>query len=105
MLSCNFNENVKDFITSYQAFFFTNSIKGIPAYWKNLSIFFMTLSSADLKWNELVFIINKLHKLNLSAKDIENLSYCDRCHLLNSNPVLIARRFQYRVEFFLKNCC
>ena len=100
MLSCNFNENIEDFITSYQVFIFMNSIKGIPAYWKHLSIFFMTLSSADLKWSELVFIINKLNKLNLSGKDIENLSYFDRCHLLNSNPVLIARRFQYRVEFF-----
>ena len=51
-----------------------NSIKGTTAYWKKflcyvlamvkqlgVPAFFMTLSSADLKWNELVSIINKLH--------------------------------------------
>ena len=35
--------------------------------------FFMTLSSADLKWNELVSIINNLHKLNLSEENIKNM--------------------------------
>ena len=33
---------------------------------------FLTLSSADLKWDEVVFIINKLHKLDHSEEDIEN---------------------------------
>ena len=41
--------------------------------------FFMILSRADLKWDELASIINKLH-----------------------NPVLVARHFQYRVEVFFK---
>ena len=35
----------------------------------------MTLSSADLKWNELVSIINKLNKQRLSQEDIRNLAY------------------------------
>ena len=115
MLSSNFNEKVKEFIASDQAFTFMNSIKGTPAYWKRflfdvlamvkqlgVPTFFMTLSSADLKWNELVSMIKKLHKLNMSQEDIENLTYHDRCPLLNSNPVLVARHFQYRVEFFFK---
>ena len=62
----------------------------------------MTLSFADLKWNELVFVINKLHKLDISGEDTENLTYRDRCCLLNSNPVLVARHFQYRGEVFFK---
>ena len=78
MLSSNFNEKVKEFIASDQAFTFMNSIQGTPAYWKKFLLdvlamvkqlgaptFFMTLSSADLKWNELVSIINKLHKLRI----------------------------------------
>ena len=47
-------------------------------------------------------MINKLYKLNLSGEDIENLSHHDRCCLPNSNPVLVARHFQYRVEVFSK---
>ena len=105
MLSSNFNEKIKEFIASEQALTFMNSIIGTPAYFKKflfdvlaivkqlgVPTFFMTLSSADMKWNELVSIINKLHMLDLS----------DRCCLLNSNPVLVAKHFQYRVEVLFK---
>ena len=34
MLSSNFNEKVKEFIASDEAFTFMNSMKGTPAYWK-----------------------------------------------------------------------
>ena len=114
VLGSNFNEKVKEFIASDQAFTFMNT-KGTPAYGKKflfdvlamvkqlgVPTFFMTLPSTDLKWNELVSIVNKLHKLNMSEEDIENLTYHDRCHLLNSNPVLVAKHFQYRVEVFFK---
>ena len=30
------------------------------------------------------------------------MSYEECCNLLNSNPVLLARHFQYRVELFFK---
>ena len=92
-----------------------NCIKGTPAYWKKflfdvlamvkqlgIPTFFMTLSSADLKWNELISIINKLNKQGLSDEDISNLAYDQRCQLLNSNPVLVARHLQHRVEVFFK---
>ena len=62
----------------------------------------MTLSCADLRWNELVEIISRLNRLNLSDEDIKNMSYHRRCETLNKNPVLVARHFQYRVEVFFK---
>ena len=115
MVSSNFNEKVKEFIASNQALTFMNSIKGTLACWKKLLFdvlamvkqlgvptFFMTLSSADLKWNELVYIINKLHELDMSEEDTGDLTYHDRCRLLNSNTVLVARHFQYRVEVFFE---
>ena len=34
LLSSNFNEKIKEFIASDQAFTFMNNIKGTPAYWK-----------------------------------------------------------------------
>ena len=30
------------------------------------------------------------------------MSYQERCNLLNNNPVLVARHFQYKVEVFFK---
>ena len=60
----------------------------MPANWKNILFdvlamvkqldvpkCFTTLSSADLKWKGLVWIINKLHKLDLSKENIKNLIY------------------------------
>ena len=78
MLSQNFKETVKQFIASDKAFRFMNSIKGTPAYWKKflnevlamaeqlgLSTFFLTLSCADLRWNEFISILSKMNNLNL----------------------------------------
>ena len=61
--------------------------------------FSLTLSCADLRWDELVSIISKLNSTDVTVKD---LSYHDRCITLNSNPVLVARHFQYRAELFFK---
>ena len=67
-----------------------------------LPTFFMTLSCADLRWNELISIISKLKGEDLSDDQINAMRYNDRCTYLNSNPVLLARHFQFRVEGFLK---
>ena len=90
-------------------------IKGTPAYWKKLlhqvlamvkqlgtSTFFLTLSCADLGWNELISIIFKLNRVDISDEEVDEMSYHERCGTLNKNPVLVARHFQYRVEMFFK---
>ena len=59
-----------------------------------LPTFFLALSCADLRWNELVSILSKLN-----GPDLSNL---ERSRILNDNPVLLARHFQYRVEVFFK---
>ena len=68
---------------------------GIPTY-------FLTLSCSDLRWDELPHIVNKLSNLNLSDEEIRNLTYQQRTKLLNDNPVLVARHFQYKVQVFFK---
>ena len=86
------------------------SIKGTPVYWKKLKsevqtmvkqsgvpTFLLTFSSTDLRRNKLGEIIPKLNKVDCN---ISNLSYHDRSSILNSNPVLDERHFQYRVELY-----
>ena len=115
MLSHNFNDTVKSFVANDEAYSFMSTIKGTPAYWKKFLFevlamvkqlgsptYFMTLSCADLRWNELPSIISKLNGLSLSDEEIREMDYFTRCGLLNSNPVLMARHFQYRVEMFFK---
>ena len=91
------------------------TIKGTPAYWKKflyevlamvkqlgLPTFFMILSCANLRWNELISVIAELNGENLEEDDINNMDFFKRCHYLNLNPVVLARHFQYRFEVFFK---
>ena len=59
---------------------------GIPKY-------FLTLSCADLRWEELPYVINKLNNLDLSDKELINRSYQERYNLLHNNPVIVGRHF------------
>ena len=93
-----------------------NILKGTPAYWTrfqlevlamikqlDLPTFFITLSCADLRWHEPIEIIYKLNESDvLTEDDIHNMNYFDRTRILNSNTVLLARHFQYRVEVCFK---
>ena len=92
-----------------------NSFKGTPAYWKKflhkvfamvkqlgLPTFFMTLSCADLRWNELMSIISALKGETLQEEEINRLDYFQCCSYLNLNPVVLALHFQDRVEIFFK---
>ena len=58
----------------------------------------MTLSCADLRCDELIFIIATLHEKKLSNEEMHNMDFFTRCSYLNLNPVLLVRHFQYRVE-------
>ena len=115
LLSQNFSERVKSFTVKDEAYHFMSTIKGTPAYWKKLlyevlamvkqlglPTFFITLSCADLHWNELISIIVTLNKEKITEDDINNMNSFERCKYLNLNPVLLARHFQYRVEVFFK---
>ena len=115
-LSQNYKERIQGFLANDDAFNFMNTVKGTPAYWKRFQLevlamikqlglptFFMTLSCADLRWDELLEIISRLNENNILTKEeIDNMNYFDRTRILNSNPVLLARHFQYRVEVFFK---
>ena len=61
-------------------------------------IFFFTLSCADLHWNELASMIYKLKGQNTYKNGTNFITCQNRCTSLNTNPVLFARNFQYRVK-------
>ena len=80
-------------------------VRGTPTDWKKFLfdvsgrvkqlgylIFFMTLLSADLQWNELISVISKLINLNSREGGIDTILYNDSCKMLNSSTV--AKYFQ-----------
>ena len=79
-------EAARDYVETDEAFTFMNSIKGTPAYWKKIksevlalmvkqlgAIFFLTLSCADLRWDELIEIMQKLSKVDKVDVGMSNL--------------------------------
>ena len=114
-LSQNFKETISNLIANDDAFSFMSNLKGSPAYWKKflyetlamvkqlgLPTWFMTLSCADLRWPDIIEIIQKIKGKEMTEEEIRNLSYKERTEILQSNPVILARHFQYRVECFIK---
>ena len=111
-LKCN-AQSLQNLICQDQAYLFLRQIPGTPPYWqkfmyevvamvKQLGIptWFMTLSCADLRWPELFQIIARTKGKNMTNEEVSALSYSERCSMLNLNPVIVAKHFQYRVETF-----
>ena len=106
-------QRLTNLICQDQAYLFLRQIPGTPPYWqkfmyeviamvKQLGIptWFMTLSCADLRWPELFQILARIQGNNLTDEQVDALSYNERCQMLNLNPVVVAKHFQYRVETF-----
>ena len=84
---------MKDLLQVKIHFNFKSSVRGTLANWKlflcdvralvkqfGIPTYFLALSldgniSADISWEGLLYIINKLNNLVLSDKELENLSY------------------------------
>ena len=110
------NNTMNHLIFSDQAYYFMKNIPGSPAYWKTFLFdvlamvkqlgpptWWMTFSSADLKWNEIYKILSKLGGREMSDAEIGNMTYNEKCKMLNSNPAIVAKHFQYRLECLFKD--
>lgn len=107
------SQNLQNLISQDQAYLFLRQIPDTPPYWqkfmyvivamvKQLGIptWFMTLSCADLRWPELFQIIAKTEGKKMTSAQVDALSYIDRCNMVNTNSVIVAKHFQHRVETF-----
>ena len=110
------NGTVQHLIFSDQAYFFMKNIPGSPAYWKSFLFdvvgmikqlgpptWWMTFSCADLRWTEIYKILSKLKGNKLSDTEIQHMTYDEKCKMLNSNPVVVAKHFQYRLECLFRD--
>ena len=65
---------------------------------------FCSFSSAETKWNHLLIILGNLinHK-NYSKEELNNLTWDDRCRLIQSDLVTCAIHFDFQFNTLLKN--
>ena len=110
------SSSFQNLIFSDQAYFFMKNIPGSPSYWKRFMYeviavikqlgppsWWMTLSCADLQWNEIYKILSKLKGREMTDDEIAAMSYDEQCKMLNSNPVVVAKHFQFRLERLFKD--
>jgi hypothetical protein len=70
---------------------------------KGVFTWFLTLSCADLQWPETIQAIGKQHRKHFTDKDVNNMSYEEKCNWLRQNPVTAARHFDHRLQSFFKD--
>ena len=105
------NRTMQHLIFLDQAYYFMKNIPGSPAYWKNFLFevvvmikqlaphaWWITFSCADLRCKEIYKILSKLKGHEMSDTAMEQMTYDEKCKMLNSNPVVVAKHFQYRSE-------
>ena len=108
----NNKDKLRNMLKSDNGYKFLKPIRGTSPYWQStqrdiyamirqlgLPTWFASFSSADMRWPE---IINTLLKEQGDCRTIEELDWNDKCMLLKSNPVTVARIFDRRFHLFLK---
>lgn len=68
---------------------------------KQFKIFtwFLTMSAADMRWEDTLRALARSQGKNLSKEDIDRLNWEEKSSLLRSNPILAARHFQSPIYF------
>ena len=97
----NDKDKLKDMLKSDQGYKFLKPIRGTPPYWQScqknilamvrqlgIPTWFCSFSAADMRWPEL---INTLLRQQGDTRSIDELDWNDKCLLLRSNPVTVAR--------------
>ena len=104
-------------IFSDQAYYFMKNIPGSPAYQKTFLFdvlamikqlepptWWMTFSCADLRWNEIYKILSKLRGREMRDAEIANMTYNEKCKMLNSNPVNCSKAFSVPTRMIIQRC-
>ena len=64
---------------------------------------FCSFSLAETKWNHLLRILGNLIDHKNYSEELNNLTWDDRCCLIQSDPVTCARHFDFQLNNFLKD--
>jgi len=88
------------------------NIRSSPSYWQdrqknllamirqlNIPTFFITLSAAEVKWNELIVILKSvLENEVVTEEDCNNLTWEQKADLIRRDPITCCRYFDFRLR-------
>ncbi|KAK6167006.1 hypothetical protein SNE40_021119 [Patella caerulea] len=106
-------EPLKNILKCDDGYRFLKSVRGSPSYWKTtqsdlfamirqlgVATYFISFSSAELRWSSFIEVILRQQGDNRKASDLD---WAEKQEILRSNPITIARMFDHRFHYFLKN--
>ncbi|XP_063435689.1 uncharacterized protein LOC134716610 [Mytilus trossulus] len=109
---CN-KESLNGLFRKDEAIKFMKPVRGTPPYWQSVQkdifcmirqlgipSFFASFSSADFRWKE---IVETILKQQGDIRNVDSLSWDEKCKVLCSNPVTTTRMFDHRFHKFLKD--
>ena len=110
------NDNLERMVEDDEAFKFLKTVRSSPAFWQQkqrelmsmiiqlgCTMFFLTLSAAEIKWIELLRILKQiLDDVKLSVKEVLEFQWSERADLIRRDPVTCARYFDHRSKELFK---
>ena len=100
-----------------EGFQFLRALRGSPPYFEKAkkdlfamirqlgpASIFCSFSSAETQWIHFLRILGQVvvHK-DYTTTELENMTWDDKCRLIQSDPVTCARHFDYQISQFLTN--
>ncbi|XP_033756117.1 uncharacterized protein LOC117338862 [Pecten maximus] len=109
------NPEIADKIVSLnEGYYIFRTLRNSPAYLSSrkkdvfamirqigLPTWFMSLSSADTRWNELLKTLAVLSGTPCSDQQIRNMTWSEKVKLVQKDPVTCSRYFDQRVQVFM----
>ena len=107
---------VNDIVFKDIGYKFLNTVRGSPPYFQAVAkdlfamirqlgpaTFFASFSAAETRWKHLLKILgNVVDGVDYSDEDVDNLTWVDKCRLIQSDPATCARHFDRQVQLLFR---
>ena len=107
---------LSQYVRKDKAYSFMKNIRGSPPYYQRTfydllgmirqlgtPTWFFTLSTADLKWPDMIQTIARQYGVHYTDDQFAALSFEEKSNWLKRNPVTAARHFHYRLNVFFQD--
>ena len=107
---------VSDIVFKDIGYKFLNTVRGSPPYFQAVAkdlfamirqlgpaTFFTSFSAAETRWKHLLKILGKVvDGVDYSDENVDNLTWVEKCRLIQSDPATCARHFDRQVQLLFR---
>ena len=107
---------VNDIVFKDIGYKFLNTVRGSPPYFQAVAkdllamirqlgpaTFFASFSAAETRWKHVLKILgNVVDGVDYSDEDVDNLTWVEKCRLIQSDPATCARHFDRQVQLLFR---